>query len=99
MDKANTFSTIKSVSASIVFFHKKIYVFTNHPTMAPEVCMGTTTAAQKFALSTKRVKEPFPWFQLMDCAFVYGYQNEGFCHLVVATIAIHSFGAMCCFEL
>jgi hypothetical protein len=58
MDSANSFSTIKSASASIAFFHK-INVFTNHPTMAPEVCMVRTAAPRKFGLSAKRVKEPF----------------------------------------
>jgi hypothetical protein len=58
MDNAKSFSTVKSVSASIVFFHK-INLFTNHPTMAPEVCMARTAAARKFGLSAKRVK-PFP---------------------------------------
>jgi hypothetical protein len=59
MDNANLFSTIKSASASIAFFHL-LNVFTNHPTMAPEVCMvRTAAAARKFGLSAKRVKEPF----------------------------------------
>jgi hypothetical protein len=53
MDSASSFSTIKSASASIAFFHK-INVFTNHPTMAPEVCMARTAAARKFKLSAKR---------------------------------------------
>ncbi len=35
MDNANSFSTVKSASTSIAFFHK-INLFTNHPTMAPE---------------------------------------------------------------
>ena len=36
MYNANSFSTIKSASASIAFFHN-IYLHTNHPTMAPAV--------------------------------------------------------------
>jgi len=36
MDNSNSFSTVKSASAFIAFFHK-INLFTNHPTMAPEV--------------------------------------------------------------
>ena len=62
MDNANSFSTIKSASASIAFFHK-INLYTNHPTMAPEVCMVRTAAARKFGLSAKRFKEPFLWSQ------------------------------------
>jgi hypothetical protein len=60
MDVANSYSTIKSASASIAFFHK-INFFTNHLTGAHEVCMVKTTAARKFGLSPKRVKEPFLW--------------------------------------
>jgi hypothetical protein len=63
--------------------------------MAPEVCMVRTAAARKFGLSAKRVKEPFLWFQLVDFALLYGNQNQGYCHLVVSTMAILSFGAMC----
>ena len=88
------FSTVKSASASIAFFHE-IKLFTNHPTMAPEVCMVRTTAARKFGLSAKRIKEHFLWFQLVDFAALYGNQNQGYCHLVVATMAILSFGALC----
>ena len=57
--------------------------------------MVRTTAARKFGLSPKRVKEPFLWFQLVDFALLYGNQNQGYCHLVVSTMAILSFGAMC----
>jgi hypothetical protein len=94
MDNANSFSTVKSASASIAFFHK-INLYTNHPTMAPEVCMVRTAAARKFGLSAKRVKEPFLWSQLVDFGLLYGNQNQGYCHLVVSTMAILSFGAMC----
>jgi hypothetical protein len=94
MDNANSFSTIRSVSASIALFHK-INLFTNHPTMAPEVCMVRTAAARKFGLSAKRVKEPFLWFQLVDFGILYGNQNQSYCLLVVSTMAILSFGTMC----
>jgi hypothetical protein len=94
MDSANSFSTIKSASASIAFFHK-INLFTNHPTGAPGAYMVRTATARKFGLSPKRVKEPFLWFQLVDFALLYGIHNQGYCHLVVATMAILSFGAMC----
>ena len=57
--------------------------------------MVRTAAARKFGLSAKRVKEPFLWFQLVDFALLYGNQNQGYCHLVVSTMAMLSFGAMC----
>ncbi len=90
MDKANSFSTIKSASVSIAFFYM-INLFTN-PTMAPEVCVVRIAAARKFDFSTKRVKESFLWFQLVDFALLYGIQNQGhYCHLVIATMDILSF--------
>jgi hypothetical protein len=94
MDNANSFPTIKSTSASIAFFHK-INLYTNHLTMASEVCMMRTAAAIKFGLSAKRVKEPFLWSQLVGFASLYGNQNQGYCHLAVSTMTILSFGAMC----
>jgi hypothetical protein len=71
MDTDKSFSTIKSTSASIAFFHK-INLFANHPTGAPKVCMVRTAAARKFGLSPKRVKEPSLWFQLVDFALLSG---------------------------
>ncbi len=93
MDAANSYSTNKSALASIAFFHK-INLFTNHPTGAPKVCMVRTAAARKFGLSPKRVKEHFLWTQLVDFALLYEMHKQGYCHLVVATRAILSFGAM-----
>ncbi len=81
------FQTIKSASASITFIHK-IILYTNHPTMAPEVCMIRTAAGKKKFLSAKRAKEPFLWFQLVDVVLLYGNQNQGYCHLDVATMTI-----------
>ena len=46
MDNANSFSTIKSASASIAFFHK-INLFTNHPTMAPGSLHGEDRGRKK----------------------------------------------------
>jgi hypothetical protein len=97
MDNVNLVSTVKSASASIAFFHK-INLFTNQPTMAPEVCMVRTAAARKFSLSALRVKESFLWFQLVDYVLLYGNQNQGYGHVVVSTMAIISFGTMCRFS-
>ena len=35
------------------------------------------------------------WRDLVDFALLYGFKSQGYCHLVVATMAILSFGAMC----
>ena len=63
--------------------------------MAPEVYMVRTAAARKFGLSAKRVKGPFLWIQLVYFALLYGNQNQGYCYIIVSTMAIFSFGAMC----
>ncbi len=63
--------------------------------MAPEICMVRTAAARKCGLSGKIVKEPFIWLDLVDFALLYGVHIQGYCHLVVASMAISSFGAMC----
>ena len=63
--------------------------------MAPEVCMMMTTFAMKFVFFAKRVKDPFLWFQLVDFALLYGIYNQGFCHLVVASMASVMFDGMC----
>ncbi len=57
--------------------------------------MVRTAAARKFGLSGKSVKEPFLWVQLVDFALLYGNQNQGYCHMVVSTMAILLFGAIC----
>jgi hypothetical protein len=62
--------------------------------LAPKVCMERAATARKFGLSAKRVKDSFLWFQLVDFAILYGIHNQGYCHLVVSTMAILSFGAM-----
>ena len=63
--------------------------------MAPEDCVVRTAAARKFGLSAKIVKEPFLWSRLVYFAVLYGNQNQGYCHIVITTMDILSFGAMC----
>jgi hypothetical protein len=89
MNNANSFSTIKSASASIAFFHK-INIFANHSTMALEVCMVRTAAARKFGLSAIRVKDPFLWFQLVDCAVLYNNQTKALVTLLRLWLSFYS---------
>ncbi len=35
------------------------------------------------------------WTDLVDFAILYRINSQGFCHLVVATMALLTFGAMC----
>ena len=69
VDKSNTFSKLKSASASIAFV-RKIKLFNNQPTNAPEVCMGRIAAARTSGLTALRVKRPFAWSQSVDFALL-----------------------------
>ncbi len=57
--------------------------------------MVRTASARKVWLSAKRVKEPFIWLDLVDFALLYGVHEQGYSHLVVASMANLSFGAIC----
>jgi hypothetical protein len=96
MNSANSFSTIKSASASFAFLHNKIHLFTNHHTGAPEECMVRAEAARKNVLSPKLFKEPFLWFQLADFALLYCIHNQGYCHIAVPTKAITATNDLTC---
>jgi hypothetical protein len=50
---------------------------------------------RKFGLNPKNSKEPFEWGKVMDFAEAYGVRHQGYCHLVVATMAVAMFGGMC----
>jgi hypothetical protein len=54
-----------------------------------------TSSPRKFELSPKRMKENVLLFQLVDFAILYEIHNKGYCHLLVATMAILAFEAMC----
>ncbi len=66
MDKANSFSSIKSASFAIPFFDK-INLYNSLLTFASEVCMVRTDAARKFGLSAKSVKDPFVVSTILLC--------------------------------
>ena len=57
--------------------------------------MVRQAATRKFGLTPKGRKEPFQWSQVVSIALAHGVQNQGYCHLVVATMAVVMFGAMC----
>ncbi len=55
-------------------------------------------ATRKFGLNTKNRKEPFEWDQVVSFAEAYGVRHQGYCHLVVATMAVVMFGGMCRYD-
>jgi hypothetical protein len=53
---------------------------------------------RKFGLNPKNRKEPFEWENVVLFAEAYGVRHQGYCHLVVATMAVIMFGAMCRYD-
>ena len=88
---------MKGVSVAIAFY-QKINLFDNEPTQSPAVCVVRSAAMQNFGLNTKNRKGPFDWEQVVDFAVAYGVRHHGQCHLVVATMAIVTFGGMCRYD-
>ena len=53
---------------------------------------------QKFGLNLKNRKEPFEWDNVVLFVEAYGVRQKGYCHLVVASMAVVMFGAMCRYD-
>ncbi len=53
---------------------------------------------RKFGLNTKNLKEPFEWDKVVDVAETYGVRHQGYCHVVVATMAVVVIGGMCRYD-
>ncbi len=50
---------------------------------------------RKFGLNPKNRREPFEWDNVVLFAEAYRVRQQGYCHLVVASMAVIIFGAMC----
>jgi len=57
--------------------------------------MVRQAATRKFGLSPKNRKAPFKWAEVVMFATTYGVLHQGYCHLVVSSMAILLFGGMC----
>jgi hypothetical protein len=97
MNNAKTFAPVKAASAAIAFF-QKTNLFAHEPTQSPAACLVRSTAMRKFGLNAKNRKKPFEWDRVVDFAEAYGVRHQGYCHLVVATMAIIMFGGMCRYD-
>jgi len=97
VERSNTFATVKSASAAIAYF-QKINLQHHLPTPSPTVGMVRQAASRKFGLTPKVRKEPFQWAQVVAFAQEYGVNNRGYCHLVVASMAVVMFGGMCRYD-
>jgi hypothetical protein len=94
---AKTFAPVKAASAAIAFY-QKINLFTHEPTQSPAVAIVRSAAMRRFGLNTVNRKEPFQWEQVVRFAEAYGVRHQGYCHLMIATMAVVMFGGMCRYD-
>ena len=94
MNGAKTFAPVKAASAAIAY-HQKINLFAHEPTQSPAACLVRSAAMRHFGLNVVNRKEPFEWANVVRFAEAYGVRHQGYCHLVVATMSVVMFGAMC----
>ncbi len=94
MERSKSFTPVKSASVAIAFFHK-VNLYNHLSTQSPAVSMVRQAVARKFGLTPKGRKEPFQWAHVVAFAQAYGVQHQGYCHVVVASMAVVMFGDMC----
>ncbi len=97
MNGAKTFAPVKAASTAIAFY-QKINLFDHEPTQSPAVCLVRGAAMRKFGPNPKNHKEPFEWDQVVSFVEAYGVRYQGYCHLVVVTMAVVMFGGMCRYD-
>ncbi len=97
MNTAKTFAPVKAASTAITFY-QKINLFDHEPTQSPAVCVVRGAAMRKFGLNPKNLKEPFEWGKVVDFVETYMVRHQGYCHMVVATMAVVMFGGMCRYD-
>jgi len=97
MKGAKTFAPVKAASAAIAFY-QKINPFDHELGQSASVTLVRGAATRKFGLNSKNLKEPFEWDLVVDFTETYGVRHQGCCDMVVATMAIVMFGAMCRYD-
>ena len=83
-NNAKSFAPFKAASAAIAFF-QKVNLFDHEPTQCQAACLVWNVA--------KNRKEPFEWENVVLFAEAYGVRQQGYCHLVVASMAVIIFSA------
>ena len=76
VERANTFTPVKSASAAIAYF-KKINLQHHLPTKSPTVGMARQATSRKFGLMPKGRKEPFQWALVVAFTLEYVVNNRG----------------------
>ncbi len=88
---------MKATSAAIAFY-QKINLFAHESTQSPTVCIIRNAAMRKFGLDAKSQKETFEWDDVVNFAVAFGIRQQGYCHLVVASMAVLMIGGMCRYD-
>ncbi len=91
MINAKTFAPVKAASTMSAFF-QKINLFDHEPTQSSAACVVRSVSMQKFGLNTKNRKKPFEWNQFVDFTKACVVRHQGYCHLVVAAMAVVMLG-------
>jgi hypothetical protein len=94
---AKTFAPVKAASATIAFYQKNI-LFSHEPMRSLVACMMRSAATQRFGPNEKIRKEPFEWGQVVNFAEACGVRHQGYCHMVVVTMALVMFGGVCRYD-
>jgi hypothetical protein len=97
VERSRSYAPVKSPSDAIAFY-QKVNMFGHLPTRSPAVNMVRQAVAKHFGLGTRNRREPFSWDHVVVFALVQGVNNRGYCHLVVAAMAVVMFGAMCRYD-
>ena len=97
MNGAQKFAPVKAAFIAIAFY-RKINLSSHEPTQSPAVCLVRSAAMRRFGLNSKNRKEPFEWDQVVSFTVAYNDRYQGYCHPVVATMAVVMFGGMCQYD-
>ena len=97
VERSKSYGPVKSHSDDIAFY-QKVNLFGHLSIRPPAVNMVRQVAARHFGLGARNRKEPFRWDQVVAFALVHGVNSGGYCHMVVASMAVVMFGAMCRYD-
>jgi hypothetical protein len=93
---ASSFAVIKTASAAIAYY-QMINLFEHNPTVSPLAAFVRAAFAGRLGTAPKQRKAPFLWADVIRFAVAYLSGHHAYCHLVVVTFYIISFGGMCRF--
>ncbi len=92
-ENATSFAVIKSASVAIAYY-QKINLFEHNPTISPLATFARVALARRLGTTPRRRKAPFLWADVLRFVVAYLSGSPAYCHLVVVTCCIISFGGM-----